>query len=292
MEDSGLKSLFRYEQKDSLLHRLDPRVKLLWLFGVSVLSVVLGTPDSLAILLLSTLPFWFMLKPSKSRIKAIFIIFGSILLSFTVSQALFYYWAKDPLFTLIPSSFPLVGSLTGGIYFYADGAIYGLYQSFRFMASLSAAMLLIATTHPGMLINAFVRFFEFQLAGKNYRIGIPYEIAFMVSSAVSFAPTMLEESSIILNAMQARGLELKGDIRRKAKALKYILVPLVVNILRAGRKLAIAADTRGFRANKQRTYVNELKLKRNDYIFLIYTILFTASGLYLSYMGFGGTVPV
>ncbi|PAV14077.1 cobalt ABC transporter permease [Methanosarcina spelaei] len=287
-----MKSLFRYEQKDSLLHRLDPRVKLFWLFGISVLSVVFGTPDLLAILFISTLPFWFVLKPSKSRIKAIIIIFMSVLLSFTISQALFYYWAKDPLFTLVPSSFPLVGPLTGGIYFYADGAVYGLYQSFRVMASLSAAMLVIATTHPGMLINAFVRFFEIRIAGKSYRIGIPYEIAFMVSSAVSFAPTMLEESGIILNAMQARGLELKGDIRRKAKALKYILVPLVVNILRAGRKLAIAADTRGFRANRHRTYVNELKLKRNDYIFLIYTILLTSGGLYLSYIGFGGTVPV
>jgi len=291
MESSYLKSLFRYEQKDSLLHRLDPRVKLLWLFGISVLSVVFGTPDLLAILFISTLPFWFILKPSKSRIKAILIIFGSVLLSFTISQAFFYYWAKEPLFTLIPSSFPLVGPLTGGIYFYADGAIYGLYQSFRVMACLSAAMLVIATTHPGMLIDAFVRFFEIRIAGKNYRIGIPYEIAFMVSSAVSFAPTMLEESSVILNAMQARGLELK-DVRRKAKALKYILVPLVVNILRAGRKLAIAADTRGFRANRHRTYVNELKLKRSDYIFLIYTILLTSGGLYLSYMGFGGTVPV
>ena len=286
-----MKSLFRYEQKYNLLHRLDPRVKLLWLFGISVLSVVFGTPGLLAILFISTLPFWFILKPSKSRIKAVLIIFGSVLLSFTVSQALFYYWAKEPLFTLIPSSFPLVGPLTGGIYFYADGAVYGLYQSFRVMASLSAAMLVIATTHPGMLIDAFVRFFEIRIAGKSYRVGIPYEIAFMVSSAVSFAPTMLEESSVILNAMQARGLELK-DIRRKAKALKYILVPLVVNILRAGRKLAIAADTRGFRANRHRTYVNELKLKRSDYIFLIYTILLTSSGLYLSYMGFGGTVPV
>ncbi|MDW5549783.1 energy-coupling factor transporter transmembrane component T [Methanosarcina sp.] len=287
-----MKSLFRYEQKDSLLHRLDPRVKLFWLFGISVLSVVFGTPDLLAILFISTLPFWFMLKPSKGRIKAIIIIFMSVLLSFTISQALFYYWAEDPLFTLVPSSFPLLGPLTGGIYFYADGAVYGLYQSFRVMASLSAAMLVIATTHPGMLIDAFVRFFEIRIAGKSYRIGIPYEIAFMVSSAVSFAPTMLEESGIILNAMQARGLELKGDIRRKAKALKYILVPLVVNILRAGRKLAIAADTRGFRANRHRTYVNELKLKRNDYIFLIYTILLTSGGLYLSYIGFGGTVPV
>jgi energy-coupling factor transport system permease protein len=292
MEDQGLKSLFRYEQKDSLLHRLDPRVKLLWLFGVSVLSVVLGTPYLLVLLFVSTLPFWFILKPSISRIKAILLVFGSIMLSFTLSQALFYYWAKDPLFTIISPSFLLLGPLTEGVYFYADGALYGLYQSFRFMTGLSAAMLILATTHPSGLISGFARVFEIRIGGKNYRIGLPYEIAFMLSSAVSFAPSMLEECGIILNAMQARGLELKGGVCRKARTMKYVLVPLVVNILRAGRKLAVAADARGFRANRQRTYVNELRLKRNDYIFLAYTVLFTAAGLYLSYVGFGGTVPV
>jgi len=220
------------------------------------------------------------------------LVFGSIGMVFILSQALFYYWAKDPLFTLIPSSFPVLGSLTGGVYFYADGAVYGLYQSFRFMTSLSAAMLLLATSHPSKLISGLVNFLEIRIGGKSYRIGLPYEIAFMLSSAVSFAPTMLEESGIILNAMQARGLELKGGVRTKTKALKYILVPLVVNILRAGRKLAVAADTRGFRASRHRTCLNELRLKSNDYLFLAYTILFTAGGLYLSYSGFGGTVPV
>lgn len=287
-----MKWIFRYEQKDSLLHRLDPRIKLLWLFGVSVLSVVLGTPGLLVAVFLSTLPFWFILRPSGSRVKAMLLVLGSISVSFILSQALFYYWAKDPLFTLVPPSFPLLGPLTGGVYFYTDGAVYGLYQSFRFMTGISAAMLVLATSHPSELITALVRFFEIRLGGKSYRIGLPYEIAFMLSSAISFAPTMLEECGVILNAMQARGLELKGGTRTKVKAMRYILVPLVVNILRAGRKLAVAADARGFRANRHRTYVNELKLKRNDYIFLTYTFFFTAGGIYLSYTGFGGTVPI
>jgi energy-coupling factor transport system permease protein len=275
-----------------LLHRLDPRVKLLWLFGVSILSVVLGTPGLLLVLFLSTLPFWIILHPSGSRVKGMLLVFGSIAASFILSQALFYHWAEYPMFTLVSPSIPLIGTLTGGIYFYADGAVYGMYQSLRFMTGISAAILVLATTHPSSLITAMVRFFEIQVGSKRYRIGLPYEIAFMLSSAISFAPTMLEECGVILNAMQARGLEFKGGIRSKAKALKYIFFPLVVNILRAGRKLAIAADVRGFRVNKNRTYVNELKLKRNDYIFLAYTIIFTAVGLYLSYTGYGGTVPI
>jgi energy-coupling factor transport system permease protein len=287
-----LKGLFRYEQKNSLLHGLDPRIKLLWLFGVSVLSVVLGTPGLLVVLFLSTLPFWALLRPSGSRIKGMLLVFGSIAISFILSQALFYYWAEKPLFTLVPPSFPLLGPLTGGVFFYGDGAVYGMYQSLRFMTGISAAMLVLATTHPSSLITALVRFFEIRSGSKTYRIGLPYEIAFMLSSAISFAPTMLEECGVILNAMQARGLELRGGVRAKAKALRYIFFPLVVNILRAGRKLAIAADVRGFRANNNRTYVNELRLKRNDYIFLAYTIILTAGGLYLSYTGYGGTVPI
>lgn len=287
-----MRSLFRYEQKKSILHGLDPRVKLFWLFGVSVLSVVLGTPFLLAVLFFSTLPFWYVLRPSLARIKAMVLLFGAIAGSFIISQSLFYYWAKEPLFTLIPASFPGLGPLTGGVFVYADGAVYGLYQSFRFLAGASAAMLVLATSHPGELILALSRFFEFRVGKKSYRIGLPYEIAFMLSSAVSFAPTMIEECGVILNAMQARGLELKGGLRSRAKALKYIFFPMVVNVLRAGRQLAVAADTRGFRANKQRTYAKELIMSKGDFLFLTYTVLFTAMGLYLSYTGFGATVPV
>jgi energy-coupling factor transport system permease protein len=284
--------LFRYEQKDTVMHKLDPRVKLVWLFGLSVLTVVLGAPWLLIGLFLSTLPFWCLLRPSMKKVKAKVWVIGAIVVGFIVSQSLFYYWAQDPFFTIIPSSTPVIGYLTGGVYLYSDGALYGLFQSFRLMATVSAAMVLVATTHPSEFITALVRFACLKIMNRQYCIGLPYEIAFMVSSAISFAPSMIEQCFIVVNAMQARGLELRGGIRTKVKALRYIFIPMVVNILRAGRQIAIAADARGFRATKNRTYVNELTLKGRDYVFLTYTIVFTAAGLYLSYTGFGGTAPV
>ncbi len=182
--------------------------------------------------------------------------------------------------------------MTGGISVYTDGAIYGFIQSFRFMTTISAAMILVSTTHPSELITAFGRFFNFNIRDKQYVIGLPYEIAFMVSSAVSFAPVMIEECYGIINAMRARGLDLKGGIRTKLRAAKHLFLPLIVNILRSGRQIAIAADARGFRATKNRSYVKELKFNSNDYLFLTFVIVFTGVGVYLSLIGYGGTPPI
>lgn len=281
-----MRGIFRYEQKETIIHSIDPRVKLIWVFSISTLTITAGVPWMLLAIFLSTLPFWAMLRPSKEKIKSIAFILFTMVFGFMISQSLFYYWGETPTFTIIPATFPVIGPITGGIHVYMEGAVYGFIQSFRFMASVSAALLLVATTHPSELIAGLVRFIR--IGKRNF--GFPNEIAFMVSSAVSFAPSMIEESLITINAMQVRGLKMKG-ITNKIIALKYLFFPLVINILRSGRQMAIAADSRAFRATKHRTYMNELKLGRADYIFLSYIIVFISTGLYLSLIGYGGTVP-
>jgi energy-coupling factor transport system permease protein len=147
-------------------------------------------------------------------------------------------------------------------------------------------MVLVASTHPSELISGLVRFIR---VGKRW-IGFPGEIAFMVACAAGFAPSMIEESLITINAMQARGLKMKS-ITNKIKAMRYLMFPLIINVLRTGRQIAIAADARAFRATKNRTSIRELKLKLPDYVLLSYTLLFLGTGLYLSFAGYGGTAP-
>jgi len=281
-----MRGLFRYEQKTTAIHRIDPRIKLIWVFSISVLSIIVGVPWLLLIIFLSTLPFWVVLRPSQEKITSIVFVLFTMVLGFMFSQSIFYYWGENPTFTLIPASFPIFGPITGGIHVYKEGVMYGFIQSFRFIATVSAALLLVSTTHPSELIAGIVRFIPI----RKRCIGLPIEIAFMVSTAVSFAPTMIEECLITINAMQVRGLNMKG-ITNKIKALRYLFFPLVVNVLRTGRQIAIAADSRAFRATKHRTYVKELRLKRLDYIFLSYICVFTGIGLYLSLTGLGGTAP-
>ncbi len=281
-----MQGLFRYEQKETVIHRIDPRIKLIWVFSISVLTITAGVPWLLVVIFLSTLPFWILLRPSKEKITSIAFIFLTMVFGFMLSQSVFYYWGETPTFTIIPADFPVIGYITGGIHVYKEGAVYGLIQSARFMSSVSAAMLLVATTHPSELIAGTVRFTRI---GKKW-IGFPNEIAFMVSSAVNFAPVMIDECMITINAMQVRGLKMKG-IRNKIKAMKYLFFPLVVNVLRSGRRIAIAADSRAFRATKDRTHFRELRLKGLDFVFLSYIFVSTGMGIYLSYIGYGSSVP-
>lgn len=281
-----MRGIFRYEQKETMIHRIDPRVKLVWVFCISVLTIIAGVPWMLLLIFLSTLPFWVLLHPSQEKVKSFIFILCTMVFGFMFSQSIFYYWGETPTFTIIPASFPILGYITGGIHIYKEGVVYGLIQSLRFMASISAAMVLVASTHPSELISGLVRFIR---VGKRW-IGFPGEIAFMVSCAAGFAPSMIEESLITINAMQARGLAMKG-ITNKIKAMRYLLFPLIINVLRTGRQIAIAADARAFRATKNRTSIRELKLKFPDYVLLSCTLLFLGTGLYFSLAGYGGAVP-
>jgi energy-coupling factor transport system permease protein len=281
-----MRGIFRYEQKETVIHRIDPRVKLVWVFCISVLTIIGGVPWMLLLIFLSTLPFWVLLHPSREKVRSFIFILSTMVLGFMFSQSIFYYWGETPAFTIIPASFPILGYVTGGIYIYKEGVVYGLTQSLRFMASISAAMVLVASTHPSELISGLVRFIH---VGKRW-IGFPSEIAFMVSCAAGFAPSMIEEGLITINAMQARGLAMKG-INNKIKAMRYLLFPLIINVLRTGRQIAIAADARAFRATKNRTSIREFKLKLPDYILLSYTLLFLGTGVYFSFAGYGGAVP-
>lgn len=281
-----MRGLFRYEQKETVIHRIDPRVKLVWVFCISVLTIIAGAPWMLLVIFLSTLPFWILLHPSRKKVKSLVFVLCTMIFGFMFSQSIFYYWGDTPTFTIIPEGFPILGYITGGIHIYKEGVVYGLIQSLRFMASVSAAMVLVTSTHPSEFIAGLVRFIR---VGKRW-VGFPSEIAFMVSCAAGFAPSMIEESLITINAMQARGLAMKGIIN-KIKAFRYLFFPLVVNVIRTGRQIAIAADARAFRATKNRTYLNELKLKGLDYIILSYIFVFLSTGIYLSLIGYGGTAP-
>lgn len=284
---SSLQQLFRSFEKETPLHRLDPRTKLLWVLSVSIAAVLVGTPLLLGLLVLSTVPFWAVLRPSKGQVRTLLLIFVSISTGVILSQAFFYYWGTGPRLVLMPATFPVLGPITGGIAVYLDGIVYGLIQSFRFIASSSAALALVASTRPGDLIAALSAIIP---ARENRRpFGLPLEIAFMVSAAVSFAPNMIGEAEQIMRAMQARGLNLRGLVGM-LRALSYLFFPLITGLLRSGRQLALAADARAFRAARDRTSLIELRPGLADYAIGGYAVALIGGGLLLSVLGYGGSV--
>jgi energy-coupling factor transport system permease protein len=284
---SSLQQLFRSFEKETPLHRLDPRTKLLWVLSVSIAAVLVGTPLLLGLLVLSTVPFWAVLRPSRRQVRTLLLIFASIASGVVLSQAFFYYWGTGPQLVLLPTDFPVIGAITGGISIYLNGIIYGFIQSFRFIASSSAALALVASTRPGDLIAAL----SSVIPGREGRrpIGLPLEIAFMVSAAVSFAPVMIGEAEQIMRAMQARGLNMRG-LFGMGRALSYLFFPLITGLLRSGRQLALAADARAFRAARDRTSLVELRPGWPDFVIGGYAAILIGSGVLLSMLGYGGSV--
>jgi energy-coupling factor transport system permease protein len=283
----SFRNLFRSFEKETPLHRLDPRTKLLWLFAISISAVLVGTPPLLALLVLSTVPFWAVVRPTGGQVRTLCLLFLTMAFGVVLSQAFFYYWGTGPRFVLVPADVPIIGTLTGGIAIYLHGVVYGLVQSLRFIACTSAALILVTTTRPGDLITALTAIVPARRG--NEAIGLPQEMAFMVSAAISFAPVMIGEADQILRAMQARGLNLAG-MRGMGRGLSYLFFPLVTGLLRSGRQIALAADARAFRAVRARTSLVDLRTGRADHLVGGYAAAMIGAAVYLSATGYGGSV--
>lgn len=99
---------------------------------------------------------------------------------------------------------------------------------------------------------------------------VPYEIAFMVSTAIRFIPIFSEEMQNALVAIQLRGIELKKlTIRNRLKIYTYLFMPVITSMMVKAKALALAMEMRGFRIHPQRTSYIRLKLRGIDYLFMI-----------------------
>ncbi|HKK95805.1 MAG TPA: energy-coupling factor transporter transmembrane component T [Anaerovoracaceae bacterium] len=151
----------------------------------------------------------------------------------------------------------------------------GLYRAFfmaaRLMLLIIGSSLLTLTTKPLSLtdgIEKLLRPFEI--------IKVPsHEIAMMMTIALRFIPTLLEETDKIMKAQQARGADFEtGGIIKRAKNLIPILVPLFISAFRIAQDLAMAMEARCYRGGKGRTRMNEIKYTRRDVIAAIVLVVF------------------
>jgi energy-coupling factor transport system permease protein len=266
---------------------MDARVKLLWMLAIAFLSVALRDPLLLLLLFASTWPFWLILKPGRQKIQKVLLLFAFLTLSFMISQAMFYYWAGEPWLVLIPRSFPIIGAITGGIYIYKEGIAYGAVQSLRLLSTMGAALIVTGSTHPSEFLIALVKAVEFRAGEKRVAIGLPYEIAFMVTTGLNLLPMLAQNIATTMSALQARGVPWQGGLSNKIKALRYLMFPVMVGILRHSRQMAVAADLRAFRARPERTFIRELKLGAADYYLLFYIAVLCAGFILCQEIYFG-----
>ncbi|MBO5597185.1 energy-coupling factor transporter transmembrane component T family protein [Oribacterium sp. NK2B42] len=255
-------TLGQYYPVDSVIHRLDPRVKLL---GTLVFLIALFVVDSwtmyavaavvLGILIkLSNVPFKFMTKGLKNIL---------ILLLISVSFNLFLT-PGEPLFQL------------GILKISKEGLTIALKMGIRLILLVMGSSLMTLTTTPNQLTDGM----EKGLRGFK-KIGVPvHEISMMMSIALRFIPILIEETDKIMKAQQARGADFEsGNIIQRAKAMVPILVPLFIGAFRRANDLAMAMEARCYRGGEGRTKMKPLKYEGRDRIAYFLMFLYFAGAV-------------
>ncbi|MFH1006106.1 MAG: energy-coupling factor transporter transmembrane component T [Candidatus Latescibacterota bacterium] len=268
-----IRDIFQYHHAHTLVHRIDPRAKLIWGIVLSLLVMLLGHPVLLGGLFLIALFPWFVARPPLRKFRMLFVLFIVVLVGTMITQGVFYYWRpRTVLLTLVPGNFPILGRMTGGLHLYREGLVYGAIQSLRFLSAITTGMLIIITTHPSDL-----------LLGAT-RLKVPPKFAFMLTVALRFLPLMIEETKRILVAQQVRGLRLKG-FRGKMRGFRLALIPLVIGALRRARQLALAAEVRAFHG--ERTSMHVLTFTGKDWFVVFLAIGLLGGGILAVLCGYG-----
>lgn len=210
---------------------------------MTVLAVVLHDPVLLVCLFgVSLVPF-VAARPSGGVGAKVAAFYLFVAVGTTLSQGFFstQTGGAEPLFWLIAPDAPYLGAFTGGVAFTLAGAAYGFVQAFRVLAILNASLTLVLTTPLNRVVLGLSK------------LGLPPLLAFMVTTAVRFVPTVFEEWKMILTAQRARGIPLTGR-----RMIEYSLSPLVLASIRRCNQLALAAESRAFGAGVGRSAYVEI----------------------------------
>ncbi|MGI5999311.1 MAG: energy-coupling factor transporter transmembrane component T family protein, partial [Lutispora sp.] len=162
-----------------------------------------------------------------------------------------------------------------------EGLIQAGFMALRLIFLITGASLLTLTTSPISLTDGIEK-----LLNPLKRIGVPaHELAMMMTIALRFIPTLLEETDKIMKAQMARGADFEtGNIISRAKAMVPLLVPLFISAFRRADELALAMEARCYRGGEKRTRMKQLVIESRDYIAITITVIFFAAILWSRYL--------
>lgn len=244
---------------ESLVHKLDARVKLsltmmyiITLFcihsfvGYGFVALVLC-----AIIKLSHVPLKFMLK----GIRSIFVI-----IVFTALINLFLTNGENVIWSY------------GILHLTTEGIVLASQMCIRLVLLIMGSSVLTLTTTPIQLTDGI----EYLLRPLKV-IGVPaHEIAMMMTIALRFIPTLLDETDKIMKAQQARGADFEtGNLMQRAKSLIPILVPLFISAFRRAEELANAMEARCYHGDENRTRMNQMHIEKMDVVAIVLCVIYT-----------------
>ena len=241
-------TLGQYYQTESVIHRLDPRVKLVTTicFIISLFIVDNWIGYLIAILFLalvirlSRVPVKFMVRGMKS-ILFLLIVAGCFNLFLTPGEVLVSFWKLK---------------IT------KEGIFLASFMALRLILLIMGSSVMTLTTTPNQLTDGLEK-----LLGPLKHLRVPvHEIAMMMSMALRFIPILMEETDKIMKAQIARGADFEsGNLIKKAKSLVPLLVPLFISAFRRANDLAMAMEARCYRGGEHRTKMKPLIYRKRDW---------------------------
>ena len=255
---------------DSVLHRMDPRMKVVLAVVYIVATFLCKNVLSFALLLLSALGLILLSKiPMKIVLKSIRPIL--FVMAFTALINVFFTGGETPLFQW------------RFINIYLEGVYQAVFMVVRIAVLIvGTGMFLTYTTTPIMLTDALER-----LLSPLRVLHVPvHEFAMMMTIALRFIPTLVEETDKIMSAQKARGADFtSGSLISRAKALIPILIPLFVSAFRRADELATAMECRCYHGGDGRTRMTVLHYSVKDFVALALMVAFGAGIVCLNRLG-------
>lgn len=252
-------TLGQYYQTDSVVHRLDPRVKLiatlLFICSLFVVNQAAGYVVAVVFLALairlSHVPFRFMVRGMRAILFLLVLTFGFNLF-LTPGEAVFQVWKLTVT---------------------REGITMAVKMAVRLSLLIIGSSVMTLTTTPNNLTDGLER-----LLKPLQKLRVPvHEIAMMMSIALRFIPILMEETDKIMKAQIARGADFEtGNIFQKAKGLVPLLVPLFISAFRRANDLAMAMEARCYHGGEGRTQMKPLCYRGRDFVAYGVTLVYLA----------------
>ncbi|MEF9918373.1 MAG: energy-coupling factor transporter transmembrane component T [Eubacterium sp.] len=247
---------------NSAIHRLDPRTKIIFTFAYIIMLFVINNLWGymaafvllLGVILISKIPISYIVRGVKGLIL---IILLTVVLNLFMTPG-----------TVIASIGPLHITM--------EGLKVAVFMAMRLIFLVMGTSIMTLTTSPIDLTDGM----EFCMKGIPFVRKYAHELAMMMSIALRFIPTLMEETDRIMKAQKARGANFEtGNLISRAKALIPILVPLFISAFRRADELATAMEARCYRGGENRTRMNQLKFLRGDVVALV--LMFVMIGVFV-----------
>ncbi|MCL2127686.1 MAG: energy-coupling factor transporter transmembrane protein EcfT [Treponema sp.] len=248
-------SVFMYRDVDSFLHKLDPRAKLLVMLTFFVYALMfLDKAALLGVAFVFVLIYAAMGRALVNVKKSA----GVLLTIFSVTVVIWLLTTRGPTKIVLWLS--------------VEGLLRGISGGLSLVIIIITSIVFISTTKIEELTLACIR------------IGLPYRVAFAMSTAIRMIPLIADTAATILQAQKSRGLDVdSGSFMQKLKKYVPLMVPTIVSVIRGTTVFAMALESKGFGYSEKRVSYLSIKYKPADYVFSFFLLLFICLAFFIKF---------